>query len=165
MQEQAAILSAHNIERTKHGVASLYWDYSASDFAESYVSKCPGDIVLLPIGTLESCRQEPVSARGISWVCPQHISICIAGLQKRQVKLLIMRAGRLHTALKVARSALHVGGPMVESAAQLHGMRFLRRDSGRQAAGNVPLFKVPASVAGIAHHRWMPISSNVCFQE
>ena len=63
MQEQAAILSAHNIERTKHGVASLYWDYSASDFAESYVSKCPGDILLLLLALLRAadkslCQQE-----------------------------------------------------------------------------------------------------------
>ena len=41
-----AILDTHNIEREKHGVASLYWDDSASDFAEGHLSSCPGAITL-----------------------------------------------------------------------------------------------------------------------
>ena len=42
MQEQAAILDVHNLERAKHGAASLYWNYSASDAAQSHLSSCPG---------------------------------------------------------------------------------------------------------------------------
>ena len=46
LQEQAFILDTHNMEREKHGVASLYWEYSASDFAGGHLSSCPGAIDL-----------------------------------------------------------------------------------------------------------------------
>ena len=62
MQEQTAILDTHNMDREKHGVASLYWDNLASDFAGGHLSGCPG-AVNLEIADAEKCscqhQQQP----------------------------------------------------------------------------------------------------------
>ena len=53
LQDQAAILKAHNDERARHGASSLYWDYSASDFADNHLSSCPGmRHLMMPHSTL-----------------------------------------------------------------------------------------------------------------
>ena len=57
MQEQMVILGTHNMEREKHGVTSLYWDSSASDFAGGHLSGCPGAMIFrMPV-----LRDAPVS--------------------------------------------------------------------------------------------------------
>ena len=61
MQEQAAILAAHNAERAKHGASSLYWNYSASDAAQSHLSSCPG----------RSCSMASAACADVLVICLQ----------------------------------------------------------------------------------------------
>ena len=83
MQEQMAILDTHNMERENHGVASLYWDYSASDFAGGHLSSCPGAITL-QVADAERC----ICQRSCIRVFPRRITHAALIAEPLRVRLI-----------------------------------------------------------------------------